>query len=94
MNCTVELHTAILESELSLLVVDAVISRDGTPLMQTSQSVDGTTHNFGATVRPFVEDDIGNYTCAATITAQPSSTYLTGMGQGESKTIEIKIGII
>ena len=90
MNCTIELDTIILESDLSLLNVSAEISRNGTILTQTSQSVDGTTFNIGATVNFFSQSDIGNYVCTATV--MPLSSSLTGMGQRESEPFEIIIG--
>ena len=92
MKCTIELDSIILESDLSLLNVSAQISRNGTILMQTSQSVDGTTFNFEATVNFFSQSDIGNYICRATVAPLPSSSFLTGMGQRESESFEIIIG--
>ena len=92
MNCTIELDLMILESDLSLLNVSAEISRNGTVLTQTSQSVDGTIFNFGATVNFFSQSDVGNYVCSATVTPLPSSSFLTGMGQRESEPFEIIIG--
>ena len=91
-TCTVELGPAVRESELSLLTVDAQLSKDGTPLTLDSSTVTGTTFIFGATVSSFCYSDIGNYTCAATVGPQPSSTFLTGMGQLESSPFEIIIG--
>ena len=91
-NCTVELDSAVLESDLPLLNVSAWISRNGTVLMQTSQSVVGTTYNFGATVNSFDESDSGNYVCTATVIPLPSSTFLTGVGQRESVPYEIRTG--
>ena len=89
-----ELDSIILESDLSLVNVSAEISRDGTILTQTSQSVDGTIFNFGATVNFFSQStsDVGNYVCRATVTPLPSSSFLTGMGQRESEPFEIIIG--
>ena len=92
MNCTIELDLIILESDLSLVNVSAEISRDGTILTQTSQSVDGTTFNFGTTVNFFSQSDIGNYVCRAAVTPLSSSSFLTGMGQRESESFEIIIG--
>ena len=91
MTCTVELGPAVMESELSLLMVSAQVSRDGTPLNLTSQSVTGTTHIYRVAVISFSESDIGNYSCIATITRQSSSIYLTGMGQLVSSPLGITI---
>ena len=90
--CTVELNSAILESELSLLMVDAQLSRDGTPLILTGPSVTGTTYIFTATVISFSESDVGNYICRATVSPHPSSQHLTGTGQLQSSPFEITIG--
>ena len=46
MTCTVELGPSVAESELSLLMVDAQMFRDGTMLNITCQSVSGTTHIY------------------------------------------------
>ena len=91
-NCTVELDSAVLESDLPLLNVSAWISRNGTVLMQTSQSVVGTTFNFGATVDFFGVMDNGNYICTATVTPLSSSQFLTGMGQWTSSPLNIAVG--
>ena len=88
MICTVELGPTVAESELSMLTVSAVISRDRTPLTLTSQSMSGTTFTFGATVNSFSEGDIGNYSCIATVRPQPS-TFLTGTGELQSSPFEI-----
>ena len=91
MTCTVELGSAVMESELSLLMVDAQLFRDGTPLNLTSQSVTGTTHIYRVVVSSFNENNVGNYSCIATIGPQPS-TFLTGIGQLVSSPFEIIIG--
>ena len=90
--CTVVLNSAILESELSLLMVDAQLSRDGTLLTLTGPLVTGTAYTFTATVDFFSESDAGNYTCSATVSPQPSSQHLTGTGQLQSSSYEITIG--
>ena len=93
LNCTVELDPSVIwESELSLLIVEAQLSRNGTPLTMLSLSgptVTGTTFTFGAEVSSFNESDVGNYTCLATVTPQASSTYLTGTRQLQSSPLEI-----
>ena len=83
---------SIREEDLSLLNVSAEISRNGTILIQTSQSVDGTTFNYGATVNCFSQSDIGNYICTATVRPAPSSQFLTGTGQGTSPLVRLTIG--
>ena len=91
MNCSVVLNS-IREEDLSLLTVSANISRNGTILTQTSQSVDGTTLNFGATVNSFCQSDVGSYICTATVRPAMSSQFLTGTGQGTSPLVRLTIG--
>ena len=92
MTCTVELGPAVMESELSLLMVSAQLSRDGTMLNLTGPTMTDTTFTFEAAVNSFNKSNVGNYTCTATIRPRPSSTFLTGIGQMESLPFEIIIG--
>ena len=96
MTCTVEFGTAVMNSDLLLLVVNAQLFRDGTLLSPlTGPTMDGTTttRNFTTTVTSFVDSYIGNYTCRANVTRQrPTATSLIGMGQGQSDPVEIVIG--
>ena len=61
MNCTIELDSIISVEDLPLLNVSAQIFRNGTLLKQTSQSMDDTTYNYGATVNSFCQSDNGKY---------------------------------
>ena len=90
-NCSVVLNS-IREEDLSLLNVSAEISRNGTILTQTSQSMDGTTFNFGATVNSFTQSNVGSYICTATVRSALSSQFLTGTGQGTSPLVRLTIG--
>ena len=92
LTCTVELNSAIVNSEIFLLVVDAQLSRDGTPLALTGPTVTGTTVTYATQLNSFGRSDSGNYTCTATVRPQPSSTYLTG-NEILSDTISIKAGM-
>ena len=92
MTCTVELGSAVMESELSLLMVSAQLSRDGTPLNLTGPTVTGTTHIYRVAVSSFSESDIGNYSCNATVRSQSTSNFLIGIGQLMSQPYEIRIG--
>ena len=89
--CTVELDSAIVESDLSLLIVDAQLSQDGTPLVLTDPTVTGTTFTYTIQLDSFGRSDSGNYTCTATVRPLPTSTYLTGSSQ-DSSTIEVTAG--
>ena len=45
-TCTVELGPSVVESDLSVLMVDAQLSRNGTPLTLTAPTVAGTTFTY------------------------------------------------
>ena len=92
-NCVVELDPAVMESDLSLLMVGAQLSRDGTPLTLTGPTVTGTRFTYARQFESFGRTDSGNYTCTATVTPQPSSTYLTGSGSGTS-IVNITTGVL
>ena len=77
LTCTVELGPLVMESELSLLVVDAQLTRDGTTLDVTGPKGTGTTFTYTIQLESFERDDSGNYTCIAIVRPQQSSTYLT-----------------
>jgi hypothetical protein len=77
LTCTLGLNSAIVANDLSLLMVDVQLSRDGMLLDNPTQSaVPGTTYT--TQLSPFGIGDVGNYTCTATIRPQPIATYLTG----------------
>ena len=77
-TCVVELGPSVMDSELSLLVVDTQLSRDGTPLTLSGPTVSGTTFTYTRRFESFGRSDSGNYTCTATIRPQPTAVYLTG----------------
>ena len=93
LTCTVELNSAIVVSDISLLTVEAQLSRDGTPLTLTGPTVTGTTFTYTRQFESFGRNDSGNYTCMTTITPQPSSIYLTGSEAIVSNSISIKAGM-
>ena len=83
----------VLPSELPLLMVTARLTRpDGSVLNLSNPVISGTTYNFITQVNSFGDSDVGDYTCTATVRLQPSSPFLTGMGQLVSYPIEIVIG--
>ena len=83
-----DLGPAVIESELSLLMVDTQLSRDGTSLALTGPTVTGTIFTYITQLNSFGKNDSGNYTCTTTI--RPS-TYLTGTRR-LSETVKITIG--
>ena len=92
-NCVVELSPAVMESEVSLVMVDAELSRDGTPLTLTDPTVTGTRFIFGVAVSSFNDNDVGTYTCTATVRpTQSSSQFLNGTGRTMSPLERIIIG--
>ena len=93
LNCTVEMDPAVTNSDLSLLMVDAQLSRDGTPLALTGPTVTGTTFTYTRVVNSFGRSDSGNYTCTATVRPQPSSTFLIA-SEAHSDFARITTGII
>ena len=93
LTCTLVLNSAIVPSDLSLLMVDVQLFRDGTPLSNPTMSpVTGTTLTYTTQLNSFSRSDSGNYTCTATIRLQPSTTYLTGNETLQCDTINIKAG--
>jgi hypothetical protein len=75
----VELNSAILGFEISLLMVSAQVSKDdGTLLALTDPIVTGSTFTYTTQLKSFERNNFGNYTCIATIRPRPTSTYLTG----------------
>ena len=93
LKCAVELDPAVMEPEISLLIVKAQLFREGI-LLETlaDKVVTGTTFTYTTQLSSFSDNDVGNYTCTATIRPKPTSTYLTGTGQQKSNTIELAIG--
>ena len=94
LTCAVELNSAVMSSEIFLLMVDTQLSRDGTPLALTGPTVSGTTFTYTTQLNSFGRSDSGNYTCTATIQPLPTSTYITGNETLQSDLISIKAGMI
>ena len=92
LTCTVELSPLVVESDLSVLMVDAQLSRDGTPLTLTGPTVASTTFTYTIQLDSFGRSDSGNYTCTATIRPHPPSTFLTESGE-QSDTARVTAGI-
>ena len=92
LTCTVELGPAVVDSDLSMLVVDVQFSRDGTTLALTGPTVTGTTFTNTIMLNSFEWNDSGNYNCTATVRPQSTSMYLTGSAVLGSETIYIQAG--
>ena len=92
LTCTIELNSAILGFELSLLMVSAQVSKDEETLLAlTGPIVTGSTFTYTTQLKSFETNDFGNYTCIATIEPQATSTYLIGTAV-LSDTLIIKTG--
>ena len=84
------MNSLVMVSELSLLMVNASITRpNGT--MLNLKWISGTTFTYTTQVNSFGDNDVGNYTCNATVRPGPTATFLTGGGE-LSGGIEILIG--
>ena len=82
----------LLPSELSLLIVNASITKpDGAVLILSNPVIKDIAYKFTTQVTSFGDNDVGNYTCNATVRPKSSAIYLTGMGQLLSSPIEVVI---
>ena len=79
-TCTVELNPSVVDSDLSVLMVDTQLSRDGTPLTLSGPTVAGTTFTYTIQLDSFEWSDSGNYTCTVTLRPRPPSPYLIASG--------------
>ena len=90
-TCTVVLGPAVSQSDLSLLMVDAQLSRDGTPLALTGPTVTGTTFIYTVQLDSFEMSDVGDYSCTATVSLVSNSTFISGSGTANGRST-ISIG--
>ena len=89
--CIAEMDPKILPSDLSLLEVEAQLSRDGTPLILTDPTVSGTTFTYAIQLDSFSRNDSGKYTCRVTVRPRPTSHDLIQSGES-SNSIVIRAG--
>ena len=82
LTCSITMGQGILPSDLSLLMVDKQMSRNGTTLDLTGPVVTGTTFTYTIRLDSFGRNDSGIYACTANVTLLQPSTFLTGMGCG------------
>ena len=68
------------QSDLSLLMVDVQMSKDGTTLALTGPTVTDTNFTYTIQLDSFGRRDSGNYICKATVSLRQPSIYLTGIG--------------
>ena len=80
----------VLLADLSLLMVNASITKpDRTVLALPNPVTEGTAYKLTTQVTSFGDSDVGGYTCTATVSPQPSLTFLTGISQLMSNPIYI-----
>ena len=79
-TCTVEMGEGVSPSDLSLLMVDAQLSRDGIPLNHTDPVISGTNFIYTLQFYSFGTSDSGAFNCTTTVRPQQSSNFLTGVG--------------
>ena len=92
--CILGLDPTIVASDLSLLIVEVQLSREGILLDNPTLSpMIGTTFIYTSWLSSFRITDVGNYTCNATIRPVPSSTYITGNEILESDTTQVTTGV-
>ena len=95
LTCTVELSSAVVDSDLILIMVDTQLSRDETPLTLTGLTVTGTTFVYTIHLSSFDRRDAGNYTCTATVRPKPTSTHITASGESvQTAAIVIMAGML
>ena len=93
LTCTLGLDPTIVASDLSLLIVEVQLSRDGILLDNLTLSpMTGTTFVYTSQLSSFRITDVGHYTCNATIRPVSSSTYITGSEMLESGTFRVTTG--
>lgn len=73
------LNSAIVASDVSLLMMDTQLFRDGTPLALIGPAVTGTPFTYTTKLNSFGRSDSGNYTCTATVRPQPTSIWIHGL---------------
>ena len=90
--CIVELNLAVMEAELTLLMVESSLTKpDRTTLTLSNPVVSGTIITYTTQLNSFGRSDSGNYTCTIDVRPKPTSTYLTGSGL-LSSTAAVTIG--
>ena len=89
-TCTTELNSAVLESDLTLLMVSAQLTHPNGTMLNLSNTMRGTTFTYTTQLNSFGRTDSGNYTCTAEVRPQQTTIYLTGTG-ALSDTVKIAV---
>ena len=93
LTCTLKLNSAVVASEILLLMVNVQLLRDGIPLALTGPTIRDTTFTYTRRLESFGRSDSGNYTCMASVGPDPALTYVTG-NETLSTAVNIKAGIL
>ena len=89
--CTLGLNSAIVASDLPLLMVEIRLSKDEMLLYNSTQPpATDITFTYTTQLNSIGRSDFGNYTCTATVSPQPNIIYLTGNEILQSNTINIR----
>ena len=91
LTCTLGLNSAIVASDLSLLMIEIQLLRDG--VLFDNPLATGITFTYATQLTSFGRSDFGNYTCTATVRPQPTAVYLTGNETLLSNAINIRAGM-
>ena len=76
-TCTVELGPGLVDSDLSLIAVDAQLCRDGAPLSLSGPTVvTDTTLTYSTQLDLSVRNNSESYTCMATVRPRDESAYI------------------
>ena len=92
LTCRVELSPLVVESDLSVILVDVWLSRDGTQQLNLTDSpAMAKTTIYNILLDSFGWRDSGNYTCTATIRS-PSKAHLTDSDSVMSSDTKVSTG--
>ena len=83
-TCTVELGPGLVDSDLSLIEVDAQLYRDGAPLVLSGPTVvTDTTLTYSTQLDLSVRNYYESYTCTATVRPRDESPYIDTISQSD-----------
>ena len=92
LTCRVELSPLLVENDLSVILLDAWLSRDGTRQNLTdSPTMARTTFTYNIQLDSFKWRDSGNYTCTATVRS-PYKAHFTDSGSVMSNVTKVSTG--
>ena len=75
---TIEFDPIVVGTNLSLLMVDAQLSRDGTMMTLTGPNTPGARFIFSSQITSFEMCNVGDYICTATVSLSSAQIYISG----------------